>query len=51
MKLLEEIGDMTKAMEGKSPPSYEDAYYMLLRAFIEIRRLNHSIRVLEGNPS
>jgi hypothetical protein len=51
MKLLEEIGDMTKAMEGETPPTYQEAYTMLLRAFIEIRRLDHRIRVLEGNPS
>jgi antirestriction protein ArdC len=51
-ELAEEIGAMTEAMEkGDNPPSYEEAYYMLLRAFLEINRLDQRIRVLEGRPS
>ena len=51
-ELAEEIGKMTEEMEkSDNPPSYEEAYYMLLRAFLEINRLNQRIRVLEGRPS
>ena len=58
-ELLDEVGDMTAAMESsEEPPTYEEAYNMLLRAFIHIRKLqraNHTleerIRILEGRPS
>lgn len=47
-ELVEEIGLMTQAMEGgDNPPSYEEAYYMLLRAFLEINRLTQRVSVLE----
>lgn len=51
-ELAEEIGKMTEAMEsGDNSPSYREAYVMLLRAFLEINRLDQRVRVLEGRPS
>ena len=51
-ELAEEIGKMTEEMEkSDNLLSYEEAYYMLLRAFLEINRLDQRIRVLEGRPS
>ncbi len=51
MTLSKEISDMTVAMEsGDNPPSYQEVYTILLRAFLEINRLDQRIRVLEGRP-
>lgn len=51
MALTDEISQMTVDMEsGENPPSYQDVYTILLRAFLEIRRLDSRIRVLEGIP-
>jgi hypothetical protein len=42
---------MTEEMEsGDHPPSYQEVYTILLRAFLEINRLDQRIRVLEGRP-
>lgn len=50
--LSKEIASMTEAMEsGDNPPSYQEVYTMLLRAFLEINKLDHRIRVLEGRPA
>lgn len=45
--LADEIAEMTIQMEsGENPPSYEDAYHMLLRAMMEIRGLQYRVNVL-----
>lgn len=45
--LADEIAEMTIQMEtSENPPSYEDAYFMLLRAMMEIRGLQYRINVL-----
>ena len=48
MDLANEISEMIARMESsENPPSYEDSYFMLLRAMIEIRLLNYQIRSLK----
>jgi hypothetical protein len=42
---------MTIDLEGDKPPTRQEVYTILLRALLEIRRLEHDIRVLEGTQN
>jgi hypothetical protein len=48
MALIDDISQMTIEMEADKPPTRQEVYTILLRALLEIRRLDHRIRVLEG---
>jgi hypothetical protein len=51
MALADDISQMTVDLENDNPPTRQEVYTILLRALLEIRRLDHRIRVLEGtNP-
>ena len=51
MDLANEISEVTARMETeKNPFSYEELYYLLLRAMLNIRSLEYRVRALEGNP-
>ena len=47
--LADEIAEMTVRMEiNQNRPDSQEIYTIMLRAMLEIRRLQHCIRVLEG---
>lgn len=50
MTLLDDLDAMTQAMESsvERVVSYEDAYTLLLRSYLEIKQLNHRIALLEA---
>jgi hypothetical protein len=48
MALIDDISEMTINLEQDKPPTRQEVYTILLRALIQIRQLNHRIRVLEG---
>ena len=48
MALIDDISEMSINLELDNPPTRQEVYTLLLRALIEIRQLNHRIRVLEG---
>lgn len=51
MALADDISQMTVDLENDKPPTRQEVYTILLRALLEIRHLDHRIRVLEGtNP-
>lgn len=48
MSLSVEIAEMTKRLETReNVPDVNEVYTMLLRAMLEIRTLEHTVRVLE----
>lgn len=50
MTLLDDLDAMTQTMERSVERlvSYEDAYMLLLRSYLEIKQLNHRIALLEA---
>lgn len=50
MTLLDDLDAMTQTMESsvERTVSYQDAYTLLLRSYLEIKQLNHRIALLEA---
>lgn len=50
MPLVDDLAAMTQSMESSVEHviSYEDAYTLLLRSYLEIKQLNHRIALLEA---
>lgn len=50
MTLLDDLDAMTQTMESsvECTVSYQDAYTLLLRSYLEIKQLNHRIALLEA---